>query len=358
MAGRGAVNAGAGPACRALAERLGGLLATSLPARGLFRDERFSLCIAGGFSSAAARAAFAQADLVIAAGCRLAQHNTDKGKLFPKAEVLQIDAQPIAVSQGRIAARHHLRADARLGTEALAQAVTQRPEGQGWRSEAIARRLADTPANPAEFPPQKNDLLDPREVVSALDAALPKYWEMVNSSGHCSYYFAQMTGRPVEHFHTIREFGAFGNGTSYAMGVAAARAPNKVVLFDGDGSLLMHVQELETMRRHGMDILICAMNDGAYGSEIHKLRAEGLSEAGAVFGRPDLGAIARGFGAAGKVVTDLSALPEMVECYARSDGVAVWDFHVSDRIASPVVRRSHPGGHEAVEHPVDVEDMA
>lgn len=357
MAGRGAVTAGAGAACRALAERLGGLLATSLPARGLFHDERFSLGIAGGFSTAAARAAFEQADLVIAVGCRLAQHNTDKGKFFPKAEVLQIDAQPLAVSQGRVVARHHLRADARLGTEALAEAVPRRPEGRYWRSEAIARRLEETPADPAEFPTRRDGLLDPRDVVAALDAALPKDWEMVNSSGHCSYYFAQMTGRPVEHFHTIREFGAIGNGTSYAMGVAAARAPNKVVLFDGDGSLLMHVQELETMRRHGMDILICAMNDGAYGSEIHKLRAEGLSEAGAVFGRPDLGAIARGFGAAGEIVSDLSTLPELVEGYDRSGGVTVWDFHVSDRIASPVVRRSHPGAHEAVERPVDVEDM-
>ena len=37
---------------------------------------------------------------------------------------------------------------------------------------------------------------------------------------------------------TIREFGAIGNGVSFAMGVAAARPERTVVLFDGDGSLL------------------------------------------------------------------------------------------------------------------------
>jgi len=60
------------------------------------------------------------------------------------------------------------------------------------------------------------------------------------------------------------------------MGVAAARPDRTVVLFDGDGSLLMHVQELETIKRHRLNILIVVMNDGAYGSEVHKLRSEGF----------------------------------------------------------------------------------
>ena len=92
------------------------------------------------------------------------------------------------------------------------------------------------------------------------------------------------------------------------MGVAVARPDETVVLFDGDGSLLMHVQELETIARHGLNILIVVLNDGAYGSEIHKLRAEGLSDEGAVFGRTDLAAVARGFGIGGETVTDLAAL--------------------------------------------------
>jgi thiamine pyrophosphate-dependent acetolactate synthase large subunit-like protein len=70
---------------------------------------------------------------------------------------------------------------------------------------------------------------------------------MVNSGGHCSWFFAQMPSRPQEKFLTIREFGAIGNGISFAMGVAAARPDRTVVLFDGDGSLMMHVQELETI---------------------------------------------------------------------------------------------------------------
>jgi thiamine pyrophosphate-dependent acetolactate synthase large subunit-like protein len=116
-------------------------------------------------------------------------------------------------------------------------------------------------------------------------------------------------------------------------------------MFDGDGGLIMHIQELETIRRHKMNILIVVMNDGAYGSEVHKLRAEGLPEAGSVFGHVDFGAIARGFGIEGRTVKNLADLPKLVEEFGKRGGAAVWDFHVSDKVVSPTIRRSHPARH-------------
>lgn len=340
VAGLGAVEAGAGPACQALAARCGGLLATTLPARGLFHDDPFSIGIAGGFSSDIARTCLAEADLIVAVGCRLAKHTTDGGALWPQARVLHIDLDPAAMAQGQWVASEHLRADARLGVEALLAAITARRSG--WRSDALAQQIAAAPADASPARPEPGGH-DPRDVVAALDAALPQSWEMVNSSGHCSYYVAQMRGRPQRRFLTIREFGAIGNGLSFAMGVAAARPDDTVVLFDGDGSLLMHVQELETIRRHRLKILIVVLNDGAYGSEIHKLRAEGLSDAGAVFGRPDFAAIAQGFGLAGRSLNDLEAIPAAVGAVAASGQAAVWDVPVSDKVVSPVIRRAHPG---------------
>jgi len=185
-------------------------------------------------------------------------------------------------------------------------------------------------------------LLDPRDVVEALEATLPHDWELVNSSGHCSWFFAQMPSRPQERFLTIREFGAIGNGISFAMGVAAARPDRTVVLFDGDGSLMMHVQELETIKRHNLNILIIVMNDGAYGSEVHKLRAEAMPEEGAVFGYCAFADIARGFGLPGQTVTNLEDLPTMIAEFDNKGGAAVWDFQVSAKVVSPTIRRAHP----------------
>ncbi|MBY4892192.1 thiamine pyrophosphate-binding protein [Rhodobacteraceae bacterium N5(2021)] len=339
MAGLGAVEAGAGPACRDLAELCDGLLATTLPARGVFHDDPFNLGVAGGFSTETARECLGKADLVIGVGTSLAHHNSDGGKLWPKAQLLQIDTDPIAISQGRVAASAHLRADAKLGMEALVAALSKRPAV--WRSGALANRIATAPADSASFPPEPG-LHDPRDAVAAFEAHLPGDWQMVNSSGHCSFYFAQMPSRPQTHFLTIREFGAIGNGISFAMGVAAARPDDTVVMFDGDGSLLMHIQELETIARHGLNILIVVLNDGAYGSEIHKLRAKGISDQGAVFGRTDLAAIARGFGVGGETITDLAALPALIADFAENGGAAIWDVPISDQVASPVIRRAHP----------------
>jgi thiamine pyrophosphate-dependent acetolactate synthase large subunit-like protein len=232
-----------------------------------------------------------------------------------------------------------MRADARLGVEALTAALPARK--QGWRSDAMAARIRNSKPDSHVFEIEAG-LLDPRDAVEALEKALPRDWEMVNSSGHCSWFFAQMPSRPQEKFLTIREFGAIGNGISFAMGVAAARPDRTVVLFDGDGSLMMHVQELETIKRHKLKILIVVMNDGAYGSEVHKLRSEGLPDDGSVFGYCDFAGIARGFGLPGKTVKNLDDVPKLVAEFAASGGAAVWDFHVSDKVLSPTIRRAHP----------------
>jgi acetolactate synthase-1/2/3 large subunit len=339
LAGLGAAEAGAGEACRALAAKTGGLLSTTLPARGLFHDDPYCLGISGSFTPEVGLEYLAQADLVIAVGCSLAYHAGGGGQLWPKAQMLQIDVDPVAVSQGQEVARHHLRADARLGVEALTAALPAR--AKTWRSDAMAARMRDSKPDSHAFEIEPG-LLDPREVVEALEQALPQDWEMVNSGGHSSWFFGQMPSRAWERFMTIREFGAIGNGISFAMGVAAARPDRTVVLFDGDGSLMMHVQELETIKRHGMNILVVVMNDGAYGSELHKLRAEGMPEDGSVFGYCDFAGIARGFGLAGETFTRLDELPQRVAAFAKRGGAAVWDFHVSAKVMSPTMRRAHP----------------
>jgi acetolactate synthase-1/2/3 large subunit len=339
LAGLGAVEAGAGAACRALAAKTGGLLATTLPARGLFHDDPFCIGISGSFTPEVGLEYLKEADLVVAVGCSLAYHAGGGGQLWPKAKMLQIDIDPVAVHQGQEVAKHHLRADARLGVEALTAALPARK--QGWRSDAMAARIRDSKPDSHVFEIEPG-LLDPRDVVVALEKNLPQDWEMVNSGGHCSWFFAQMPSRPQEKFLTIREFGAIGNGISFAIGVAAARPDRTVVLFDGDGSVMMHVQELETIKRHGLKILIVVMNDAAYGSELHKLRSEGMPEDGSVFGYCDFAAIARSFGLAGKTFKTLDDLPKAVAEFAAGGGAGVWDFHVSAKVVSPTIRRAHP----------------
>src|SRR5438105_739347 len=149
LAGLGAVEAGAGAACRALAARTGGLLATTLPARGLFHDDPFCIGISGSFTPEVRLEYLAQADFVIAVGCSLAFHAGGGGQLWPKAKMLQVDIDPVAVSQGQEVARHHLRADARLGVEALTAALPARTGS--WRSNSMAARIRDSKPDSQSF---------------------------------------------------------------------------------------------------------------------------------------------------------------------------------------------------------------
>ena len=83
---------------------------------------------------------------------------------------------------------------------------------------------------------------------SAIDAVVPKDWDIVVGGGHqASPAPGLAAGRRSA--TTVREFGAVGSSLSYALGVAAARRQGrdgKIVLFEGDGGLLFHIQELET----------------------------------------------------------------------------------------------------------------
>src|SRR4029078_1638756 len=142
----------------------------------------------------------------------------------------------------------------------------------------LAHRIATEPADSEHFDIEPG-VLDPRAVVEAVDKVVPKDWDGVVGGGHQPYFPAQMRGRPAERYTTVREFGAVGNGLSYALGVAAGRPQGRggeSVLFEGDAGLLFHIQELETLKRQGYRILICAMNDGGYGSRCYKLPARRL----------------------------------------------------------------------------------
>jgi thiamine pyrophosphate-dependent acetolactate synthase large subunit-like protein len=347
LAGRGVMLADAKSEVLELAERSGALLATTLPARGLFDDDAFSIGIGGGWSSDLATELFANADLVIAIGASLSGFTTHFGRLYPKARVIQIDASPRAVRHNRTVASVHLRADARLGVGAINKRL-ERPTAAGnkigYRTQEIASRLKPAASTPDKLP---DGTIDPRRAVQEINRAVPKDWFLVGGSGHCAYFTATNTqGRPPELYASIRHFGAIGSGLSHAIGIAVARNDRKVLLIDGDGSLIMHVQELETIARHNIQMLIVALNDGAYGSEVHKLRMDGVSDRQVRFGRPDFASIARGFSLRGARITDLSEIETRFQEHLRGTQTEIWDIPISgDVLSTPFEREAREKQH-------------
>ena len=337
MAGLGASQARSSEKIALLAEKCDALLTTTLPARGVFNDDPFYLGVSGGFASQVTRKFLAESDLVVAFGASISSHNSDQQQLWPKANVIQITLDPQQFFQGNTVSGKIIVGDAE---QVVSELILQiRPKPRINRTSKNARFIEQTPIDGSDDM-EYIDGVNPLQAVKKINLSVPTEWEIVNSSGHCSYFFSHMKNRPFAKFLTIREFGAIGNGLSFAMGTAVASG-RPTILFDGDGSFLMHVQELETIRRSGLPLISCIFNDGGYGSEFHKLRAEKLREDGANFGYSDLSQIAEGFGIRGYRVDNLEQLDEALLELSRTPTAAVIDIRVSPTAMSPVIARSH-----------------
>jgi thiamine pyrophosphate-dependent acetolactate synthase large subunit-like protein len=351
LGGRGVLWSGARDAAVKLADRCGALLSNTLPARGLFHDHPFGLGIAGSYFSALGREMYESADVVLAVGTSLSYY-VGGGHFWPQAYKIQLDDAPRGLRDGMKAADLYVKSDALVGIEAILEGLDKKlgagkPTAAAIRTKELAQRIATEPADSMPFDIEPG-VLDPRKVIEALDTVIPKDWDIVIGGGHQSYFNTQMRGRPAERYTTIREFGAVGNGLCYALGVAAARRQGpkgKIVLFEGDGGFLFHIQELETLKRQGYRILMCVMNDGGYGSEFHKLRSDGVDDRWALFGRPAFENIARGFGLRGNEIRDVSVIPKLFADFTAQGESEIWNIQISDQVTAPIMRQTVKRGH-------------
>lgn len=344
IGGRGALHSGARESLVALAEKSGALLATSLFGKGLFDGNPYAMDIAGAFASDFARERFAESDLVIGVGAGLGHYTTEGGYLYPGAQVVQIDINPRGLWQGLRTADMHIRADARAAADAIANRMEERGVScSGFRVGDMAAQIAGDSPDSKVYPVQP-DTVDPRKMILELDQVIPKDWDIVVGGGHYfSIALTHMTGRAADKYHVVNDFGAIGSGLPAAIGIAAARGDGKVALIEGDGSLLMHVQELETIRRQGIKLLINIMNDGGYGAEFHKFRAHGLDAGPAIHGRGDLAGVATGFGMRSETVTRMGSFPKLFDEHNNANIATLWDIHTDDKIPSRAYRRVHYG---------------
>jgi len=343
VAGRGAVAAGAREAILALADRTGSLVGTTLLARDWFRGEPFDIGLVGGLSARTTRDLLGECDLVLAVGASLGYFTTDNGKLLAGIEVIQVDTEPKGVTEGVRAATSTVRGDARVTVTRIDAVLAERGHhATGFRSDSVRQRLArPLPEYPVLTP--EPGTVDPAAVIDALDSALPPEPLLVLGVGHF-WSFAVMgmhRPAPADHLYAYG-FGAVGHGLPTAIGAAvAARRP--VVLIEGDGSLLMHVGELATVAAEGLDLLVVVMNDGGFGSEIHKLNAKGANGELARFGQVDFAAVAEGFGITGHRLASAGEVEGLLGEHLERGGPTLIDVPMSrDALSAPTRRALFP----------------
>ncbi len=336
IAGRGAVRAGAGPALRALAERSGALLATSAPANGLFAGDPYAVGISGGFATSLGAELLAESDVVVAFGASLNQWTTRQGKLVAGARLVQVDCEPGAIG-GHRPVDVGIVGDARAAAEALTAALGDRPaNGGARRTPETAQRIAAGRWRDEPFEDRAPEgRVDPRAFTIALDELLPADRTVVVDSGHFMGFPSEYLAVPDPvGFVFPQAFQCVGLGLSTAIGAALGRPDRLTVACLGDGGLLLALQELDTLARLALPVLVVVYDDAAYGAEVHHFRELGEPVDLAQFPDTDLAAMARGAGCQGHTVRGLGDLDAIGSWLERRDGPLVVDVKVDPDVVA------------------------
>ncbi len=340
IAGRGAMAANAREEIIRLADRVGALLATSLQGKGYFAGNQWDIGIAGAFASAPAEKLLADADFVLGVGAELGYYTTEGGLLFPSAEVARIDIKPMPEEIGVIPGLY-VQGDARRTIAALNEALESRQiRSTGFRTAATTAVLQEAPL-PLEAP---SDGLDPRVVAQQLARSLPEGVLVTCGAGHFfsfpAMYMALPEGADILFSY---QFGAVGQGLPLAIGTGTGNPGRPHVSIEGDGSMMFNLQELVTITRHKLQMVLVVWNDGGYGAEVHKMKVKGFDEGLAQWTSPDFVAIARAFGGDGVRLAHESDLGAAVAEGLRRGGLFLIDARVSPSLASDPYAKLHYG---------------
>jgi len=292
--GGGTIASGAGAAIQAFADRAGIPVVSTLMGLGAMEaDHPLFLGMLGMHGARYTNAALDACDLLIAVGVRFDDRATGKVAAFcPHAKVIHIDIDPS--EHGKIKHAHlPLTGDVAAVLDAVIPRTRACPRA-GWRAE-IARLRA---TRPLELP-GGDDARAPYGLIRAVARAAGPDAIVVTDVGQHQMWAAQAYpfSRPRQ-WLTSGGLGTMGFGLPAAIGAALVAPERPVVLFTGDGSILMNIQELATAVEQGVSVKIVLMNNHSLGL-VHQQQR--MFYDGKLFGAdlsvaPDFSALARAFG--------------------------------------------------------------
>lgn len=340
IAGRGARVSGARTAILELAERTGALLATSLQAKGMFEGEPYDIGIAGSYANASGEELFGEADFVLGIGAEVGYYTSEGGLLFPSAQVARIDISPVPAQLGVVPGLY-VSGDARKTVERICELMADRQVRKtGFRTGAT-REIMLAQREPH---PRATDGLDPRVLMSSLSVALPDDVLVTCGAGHFLGFAAMdLAIPPAGDIQFSVQFGAVGQTVPVAFGIGVGNPNRPHIVIEGDGSLMMNLQEVESVARHRIPIVLIVWNDAGFGAEVHKLKAKGFEPSLAQWKSPDFVALARSLGGDGILLESETEIGAAVRKGLGSGGLFVIDARVSPTSISDAYQKIHFG---------------
>ncbi|STQ77970.1 acetolactate synthase 2 catalytic subunit [Grimontia hollisae] len=288
------------------------------------KDYPYYLGMLGMHGTKAANLAVQQSDLLIAIGARFDDRVTGKLDTFaPHAKVIHIDidaAEFNKLRRANVPLRGELNAVLpQLGEPADIHDWQQRVQTMkadfGWRY--------DHPGD-AIFAPlllkQLSDLM-PDSTVVATDVGQHQMWVAQH-----------VEPRRPENLLTSAGLGTMGFGLPAAMGAKMARPDDEVVLVSGDGSFMMNIQELGTLKRRSIPVKIVLLDNQRLGMvrQWQQLFFEERYSETNLSDNPDFVTLASAFNIPGKTITRKDEVLPALQALLASDTAYLLHVAISE----------------------------
>ncbi|MCF8579723.1 acetolactate synthase 2 catalytic subunit [Enterobacter ludwigii] len=284
-------------------------------------DYPYYLGMLGMHGTKAANLAVQECDLLIAVGARFDDRVTGKLNTFaPNAKVIHMDIDPAEMNKLR-QAHVALQGDLNILLPALQQPLDIR----AWRQHAADMRTEhawryDHPGEAIYAPLLLKQLSDrkPADSVVTTDVGQHQMW----SAQHMTYT------RP-ENFITSSGLGTMGFGLPAAVGAQVARPNDTVICISGDGSFMMNVQELGTVKRKQLPLKIVLLDNQRLGMvrQWQQLFFQERYSETTLTDNPDFLTLASAFGIPGQHITRKDQVEAALDTMLSSEGPYL--LHVS-----------------------------
>ncbi|MBM9579634.1 biosynthetic-type acetolactate synthase large subunit [Leptospira sp. 201903070] len=249
---------------RVLQERLEFPVVSTLMGLGICEDQNpLFLGMLGMHGSRAANMALEEADLLIALGVRFDDRATGKLSEFcPNSKIIHVDIDATEIGKLKIP-NLSLKCEVEdfLRQILEVQISYQICALEGWKERiSTLKVLYGLPL------PSEDDTHHPFSVIRKISEILGDQAIVTTDVGQhqmwvAQYYSFQTQGSLL----TSGGLGTMGFGLPSAIGAALVSPGKRIVCVSGDGSILMNIQELDTLRELDLDVTILLMNNGHLG---------------------------------------------------------------------------------------------
>ena len=220
------------------------------------------LGFAGMHGSYGANMAIQTCDLLLCIGMRFSDRVTGRVKDFaPNAKIAHFELDPAEINknvQVDLKVLGDLRESLPLFAKKLDESSTNFAEKfSAWKVQAVEKG--------AEHPfdwKDEGDAIKPGALISKISSICDDNTIAVTDVGQHQMWAAQFfKARKPRQFLTSGGLGTMGYGLPAAMGAKLACPDKNVVLFTGDGSIMMNIQELATLADNNIDVKIVVLHN-------------------------------------------------------------------------------------------------